>query len=79
MFSYIKEHWLIYLIGAAIAVALGFSASYMVGVMGSTPVAVREERHESEQARADELNNINEDLNDYTGESVEPSEGEATE
>ena len=47
--------------------------------MGSTPVAVREERHESEQERADELNDINEDLNDYAGEPVEPSEGEATE
>ena len=29
--------------------------------------------------KQDELNNINEDLKDYTGESVEPSEGEATE
>ena len=37
MFSFIKKHWLVYIIGAALAVALGFGAAYVVGVIGSTP------------------------------------------
>lgn len=37
MFKFIKEHWIAYLIGAVIAIAIGFGASYFVGVIGSTP------------------------------------------
>ena len=68
MLRYIKEHWLIYLIGVAVAVALGLSASYVVGVIGSTPVDVRAERRESEQQRENELSSVDEGLNDFSGE-----------
>ncbi|OUO19227.1 hypothetical protein [Collinsella sp. An307] len=71
MLRYIKEHWLIYLIGVAVAVALGLSASYVVGVIGSTPVDVRAERRESEQQRENELSSVDEGLNDFSGEVVD--------
>ena len=71
MLRYIKEHWLIYLIGVAVAVALGLSASYVVGVIGSTPVDVRAERRESEQQRENELSSVDEGLNDLSGEVVD--------
>ena len=71
MLRYIKEHWLIYLIGVAVAVALGLSASYVVGVIGSTPVDVRVERRESEQQRENELSSVDEGLNDFSGEVVD--------
>ena len=48
MFKFIKEHWIAYLIGAVIAIAIGFGASYFVGVIGSTP----------EDARAPEALNL---------------------
>ena len=76
MLRYIKEHWLIYLIGVAVAVALGLSASYVVGVIGSTPVDVRAERRESEQQRENELSSVDEGLNDFSGEVVDEA-GEA--
>ena len=71
MLRYIKEHWLIYLICVAVAVALGLSASYVVGVIGSTPVDVRVERRESEQQRENELSSVDEGLNDFSGEVVD--------
>ncbi|AEB07885.1 hypothetical protein Corgl_1790 [Coriobacterium glomerans PW2] len=36
MFAFIKRHWLCYLIGLAIAVALGLGGAFLVGVKGST-------------------------------------------
>lgn len=44
--SFIKDHWLAYLIAAALAVALGLGAAYVVGVIGSTP----DNAHTAEQA-----------------------------
>lgn len=49
MFSFIKRHWIAYLIGAIVAIALGFGLSYFVGVVGSTPESERTERSETEQ------------------------------
>lgn len=49
MFSFIKRHWIAYLVGAAVAVALGFGLSYFVGVAGSTPEAQGLELSEVEQ------------------------------
>lgn len=43
MFSFIKRHWIAYLIGAVAALALGFGLAYAVGVVGSTPEAVHTE------------------------------------
>lgn len=37
MFSFIKRHWIIYLIGIVVALALGLGLAYFVGVKGSTP------------------------------------------
>ena len=49
MLSYLRRHWLLYLILTALAIALGLGASYVVGVIGSTPDSVREERAASEE------------------------------
>ena len=35
MFAFIRKHWVAYLIGAAVAVALGFGVSYVLGVKWS--------------------------------------------
>lgn len=43
MFSFIRRHWIAYLIGAVVALILGFALAYMVGVVGSTPDAVHTE------------------------------------
>lgn len=37
MFSFIKKHWVFYLVGAIVAVALGFALALFVGAKGSTP------------------------------------------
>ena len=37
MFAFIRKHWVAYLIGAAVAVVLGFGVSYVLGVKWSTP------------------------------------------
>lgn len=37
MFSFIKKHWLAYIIGVALAVAVGLGAAYVVGLVGTTP------------------------------------------
>lgn len=55
MFAFIQKHWVAYLVGAAVAVALGFGASYVLGIKWSTPPEVRAERLE-EQERDEELN-----------------------
>ena len=39
MFSYIKRHWPIYLILTLIAIALGFGAAYIVGVISESDQA----------------------------------------
>ena len=49
MFAFIKNHWLVYIIGTAIAVLIGLGASYFLGVKWSTPADVRKERIAAEQ------------------------------
>lgn len=49
MLSFIKQHWVAYVIGAAVALALGFGVSYVLGVKWSTPPEVRAQRIEAEQ------------------------------
>lgn len=43
MISFIRKHWVAYLVGAAIAIVLGFGISVLVGVKGSTPADERAE------------------------------------
>lgn len=52
MIDYIREHWLVYLIGAGVAIALGLSASVVVGIWGTTPASMHEEEVAVEQERA---------------------------
>lgn len=53
MFTFIKRHWVAYLVGALIALALGFGVAYAVGVIGSTPETTRLEQIEAEQEDAE--------------------------
>lgn len=69
MFRYIRDHWLVYLIGLVVAIALGLGAAYVVGVVGSTPSSVREERIESEEEREDQMNSMDEDINALSGDA----------
>ena len=48
MFTFIKRHWVAYLVGALIALALGFGVAYAVGVIGSTPEATEAEQEDAE-------------------------------
>lgn len=52
MFRFIREHWLVYLIGLALALALGFGASVFVGIKGSTPEDAHLEEVKNETAAA---------------------------
>lgn len=54
MIEFIKRHWLAYVIGAALAVALGLGAAYVVGVIGSTPDDVVQEQTDGTDAAASE-------------------------
>lgn len=56
MFSFIRRHWVAYLIAAAVALALGFGLAYFVGVKGSLPADVKAERIAAEK-KAVETNN----------------------
>ena len=49
MFRYIKEHWIIYLVFAALAVILGYGMSVFLGAKWSTPASVKAERVEEEK------------------------------
>ncbi len=62
MFRFIKEHWLPYLIGAALAIILGFSAAFFVGVVGSTPDDVMEDQVQSEEDREASTESMQESL-----------------
>lgn len=53
MRSFIRRHWLAYLIGAIIAVAVGGLAAYVVGVKASTPDDVRQQRIAAERQQGD--------------------------
>lgn len=74
MLSYLRRHWLLYLILTALAIALGLGASYVVGVIGSTPDSVHEERVASEEEHADDMNSIDADL---SGDAAATDEGAA--
>ena len=52
MFSFIMRHWIVYLIGAIVALALGFGLAYFVGVKGSTPEALHFEEINQEQSQS---------------------------
>ena len=41
MFGFIKRHWVAYLIGATVAIALGLAAAYMVYQVGTTPASTQ--------------------------------------
>lgn len=73
MFSFIRKHWAAYLIGAAVAVALGFGASYVLGIKWSTPPEVRAERLEEQEKDEEERNQLSEDEGADAGEPVDDS------
>lgn len=52
MLSFIRRHWVAYVVGAVLALLLGFGAAWFVGVKCSTPEDVRAERIKAEQAAA---------------------------
>lgn len=49
MRDFIRRHWLAYLIGVVIAIAVGALAAYIVGIKASTPEDVRQQRIAAEQ------------------------------
>lgn len=49
MLDFIRRHWIAYVVGAVLAVALGAAAAYIVGVKGSTPAATKQERVAAER------------------------------
>ena len=58
MISFIRKHWVAYLVGAAIAIVLGFGISVLVGVKGSTPAderaeIVKKESNDTPSAQSD--------------------------
>ena len=75
MFSFIKRHWIAYLIGAIVAIALGFGLSYFVGVAGSTPEAQRVARNEAE--RAQDASNDQTFIDEPTDEQEKEAEDDA--
>lgn len=44
MGSFIRRHWIAYIVGAALAILLGLGASYVLGKKWSTPNDVRREQ-----------------------------------
>lgn len=76
MFSFIKRHWIAYLIGAIVAIALGLGLSYFVGVAGSTPEAQRVERKEAE--RVQDVSNDQTFIDEATDDEENEAEDDAT-
>ena len=66
MIDYVKEHWLQYLIGATVAILLGFGLSFYLGQKWSTPESVRAQRIEEERAREEALSQDEDDVNDLS-------------
>lgn len=50
MFAFIRRHWLAYVIGIVVAIIVGFGASYIFGIKGSTPESVRAEHVAAEKS-----------------------------
>lgn len=67
MFSFIRRHWVAYLVAAAVALALGFGMAYFVGVKGSLPADVRAERIAAEKKAAE----TNDEIQDYSSSDEE--------
>lgn len=61
MFAFIRKHWIAYLAGAAVAAALGFGASYVLGIKWSTPPEVRAERHAEQEKDEEARKQLEED------------------
>ena len=72
MFAFIRKHWVAYLIGAAVAVVLGFGVSYVLGVKWSTPEDVRAERQEAYAEDAAERNEMAGDESQNVDDSPTP-------
>lgn len=73
MFAFMRRHWAAYLIGAALAVAMGFGVSHFLGEKWSTPADVRAERVAAEKSNkkaADQLA----DMSDGELSSSDPSD-----
>lgn len=68
MFSFIRKHWVAYLIGIVIAIALGLGLAYFVGVKGSTPesIHVDEVAQETEDSSQDEDEVIAQEIENAT-------------
>ena len=49
MFAFIRRHWVAYLVGAVLAIALGAGAAVFVGAKASTPQEVKSERAAAEE------------------------------
>ncbi len=60
MFSFMRRHWVAYLVATIIALALGFGAAYFVRVKGSLPDEVRAERIAAEKKQAEAVDQIDE-------------------
>lgn len=67
MFSFMRRHWVAYLVGAILALALGFGVAYFVGVKGSLPAETRAERIAAEKKAAE----VGEELEDDTNAAEE--------
>lgn len=72
MFSFIRRHWVAYLIGALVALALGFGAAWYIGVKGSLPEDVRAERIASEKAAKE----ADDEMRSDTGEDDDSTDTE---
>lgn len=71
MFAFIRKHWVAYLIGAAVAVVLGFGVSYVLGVKWSTSEDVRAERQEAYAEDAAERNEMAGDESQNVDDSLD--------
>lgn len=76
MFTFIRDHWIAYLIGAVLAAILGFGASYVVDLLGSTPDDVRSEQIAQEKAR-EEGDEVADSMNDLAGEGAASADAAA--
>lgn len=81
MFRFIRRHWLAYLIGVAVAIALGFGAAYVVGVVGSTPESQRAARDEGDAVDTvtqGEADDANDSLNTLSGDDAASEDASAS-